>query len=171
MKIRIIGPCGSGKSFISREIATLIGIKNYELDNFVWDRNEANKRYSEEIRDEKLSDIVNQESWIIEGVHYKWALDSFRQADYIFILSPPVIIRDYRVIKRFIRTRIGLEEWNYKQSFSNLIQMFKWNRKFDLVHTKNIMNMTDQYAYKRYIVRSNKEIKNYLQEHLRELKH
>ena len=162
MKIRIIGSCGSGKSFISREVAILLGINNYEMDNFVFDRNEVNKRYSEEIRDEKLRDIVNQESWIIEGVHYKWALDSFKLADYIFILSPPAIIRDYRVIKRFIRTRIGLEDWNYKQSFKNLLQMFAYNRRFDREHTRNIINFTDQFAFKRYIVRSSKELKEYL---------
>lgn len=161
MKIRIIGPCGSGKSFISKKIAELLGIKNYELDNFVWDNSEANKRYPEEIRDEKLAEVVCQDSWIIEGVHCKWALESFNQADYIFILAPLTIVRDYRVIKRFIRTRIGLEDWNYKQSFKNLLQMLRYNRKFDRVHTKNIITITNRYVYKRFIVRSNVEIINH----------
>ena len=49
----------------------MLGIMNYELDDCVFDKNEVNKRYPEEIRDKKLLDIVNQESWIIEGVHYK----------------------------------------------------------------------------------------------------
>ncbi len=135
IRIRIIGPCGSGKSFISRKISERLGIPNYELDDVVFDRSEVNKRYPEEIRDIKLLHIVNQESWIIEGVHYKWALDSFRLADFIFILSTPTMIRDYRVIKRFIRTRIGFEEWNYKQSFRNLIQMLAYNRRFDRIHS------------------------------------
>jgi adenylate kinase family enzyme len=170
MKIRIIGACGSGKSSISREISQKLAIKNYELDNFVWDKSEANKRYSEQIRDIKLKEVISQDSWIIEGVHYKWALESFRQADYIFILAPLTITRDFRVINRFIRTRLGLENWNYKQSFMNLLQMLRYNRKFDHVHLKNIIKLTEQYDSKRFFVRSNKEVLNFMCKCYRKLK-
>ncbi|SDO79027.1 hypothetical protein SAMN04487897_12260 [Paenibacillus sp. yr247] len=45
------------------------------------------------------------------------------KADFIFIIKPNKLVRDFRVTWRFIKTRMGIEEWNYKQSLKNLYQM------------------------------------------------
>lgn len=154
IKIRIIGSCGSGKSTIAREISNKFGIPCFELDNLVWN---TDHRYSDEERDSKLAEILKQETWIIEGVHYKWVLESFRDADLIIMITPNTWIRDYRIIRRFIRTRIGIESWNYKQSVHNLIEMMKWNKKYDQEHFPCIFDLTECYSHKRIIVRNQED--------------
>ncbi|WP_019639172.1 AAA family ATPase [Paenibacillus fonticola] len=159
IKIRIIGACGSGKSYIAKELSKNYGINYYELDNLVWDRSAENLRYPIEVRDSMLDAIIHKESWIVEGAHYKWGQESFRKADLIFILQPNRFIRDLRVIQRFIKTRIGLEEWNYKQSVKNLYQMlFIWNRSYDREGMNQVLEITDEFAEKRIIIKNNQEI-------------
>lgn len=164
MKIRIIGACGSGKSYIARECSRRLGIPHYETDNFVWERGEIQRKYPIETRDALLRQAVGSEAWIIEGVHHKWGQESFAEADYIFIICPNRLIRDFRILRRFFRTRLGLERANYKQSFRNLTEMaWVWNSGFDQVSIKEIMKLTEHYQNKRFIVRRNKDILKYIQ--------
>lgn len=139
------------------------GVTHYELDNLVWDRSKPYQKYPTEIRDSKLNEIIHKESWIIEGVHHKWGQESFEYADMIYVICPNKFQRDYRVIKRFIRTRLGLEQWNYKQTYKNLYQMlFVWNRTFNKENLSDIMEITEQYAGKRIIVTRNKQILEFI---------
>lgn len=129
----------------------------------MWDRSEPYLRYPIEVRDSKLAEILGGKSWIIEGAHFKWGQESFNKADLIFILTPNRFIRDFRVILRFIKTRIGVERSNYKQTLKNLFQMiFVWNRDYDKENLTEIMKLTDEYDHKRVIVKNNKEILQYL---------
>lgn len=106
------------------------------------------------------------ESWIIEGVHYKWGTGSFGQADLIFVIRPNKYLRDLRVVRRFIRTRLGLEQWNYKQTLKNLyVMLLEWNRKFDQENLPDIMKLTEEYAAKRIVVRNNQEILRHVYEY------
>lgn len=167
IKIRIIGACGSGKSYIAKEISKRYGVNYYELDNLVWDRSEENLRFPIEIRDSNLMKIVNTEAWIIEGVHYKWGQESFKKADLIFIIQPNRFLRDYRVVKRFIKSRLGIEPWNYKQTLKNLYEMlFVWNKDFDKKNLKDIFEITEIYSEKRIAVKNNKEVLKYIQGYL-----
>jgi adenylate kinase family enzyme len=169
MRIRIIGGCGSGKSYIARELARIYGVPCYETDNFVWDRSGENTRNSPEVRDAQLAETVAAESWIIEGVHHKWGIESFREADLIFLIKPNSYAQDARVIRRFIKTRLGLEQGNYKQSFKNLyVMLFEWNRGFHKESIPAIMELTEAYKAKRIIVHNNREILQHVSRHLRE---
>lgn len=134
MRIRIIGSCGSGKSTLAKELSDKYGIPSYELDNLIWDRSAENLRYPESVRDELIQSIVSSEAWIIEGVQCKdWTIKSIQEADLIFVLAPNVFIRDYRIIKRIVLSRVGLRPWNYKQSFKNLCKMIvKWNHQYNI---------------------------------------
>lgn len=167
IKIRIIGACGSGKSFIAKELSKKYNIAYFELDNLVWDRSAENLRFPVEVRDSKLAEILDMESWIVEGAHYKWGTESFEKADIILILKPNKLIRDYRVVRRFFRTRVGLEKWNYKQSYKNLYQMiFEWNRGYDREGISRIFELTDEFADKRIIIKNNQEIEVHIEERL-----
>lgn len=167
MKIRIIGACGSGKSHLARRLSKKSGTECYETDNLVWDRSAENLRYSVVERDAQLAEILDQPSWILEGAHYKWGEESFNMADVIIILTPNKLIRDCRVIARFIKTRLGLEQANYKQSFKNLVEMiFVWNRGYDQEGIHRILELTNHLSYKRVIVKNKKELETVIQKHL-----
>ncbi|MDR0269969.1 hypothetical protein [Paenibacillus sp.] len=87
----------------------MLEIPHYETDNFVWERGEEQRRFPIEIRDALLKQAVGSEAWVIEVVHHKWAQESFTEADYIFIICPNKFVRDFRILRRFFRTRLGLE--------------------------------------------------------------
>ncbi|MBW4081515.1 hypothetical protein [Paenibacillus sp. S150] len=158
IRIRIIGGCGSGKSYTARALSKRYGIPCYETDNFVWDRSAANRRNTPEARDAQCAETAALSSWIIEGVHYKWGSESFRQADLIVLIRPNRLVQDLRVIRRFIKTRLGLEQGNYKQSFRSLYEMlFKWNRDYARVEMPGIMELTEEYAHKRMVVTGNQD--------------
>ena len=159
IRIRIIGGCGSGKSYIAREVTRIYGIPCYETDNFVWARTVPDTRNTPEVRDARFAGVVATESWIIEGVHHKWGTDSFREADLIVLIKPNRYVQDWRVIRRFIKTRLGLEQRNYKQSFKNLyVMLYEWNRGFNNESIPAIMELTEPYKAKRIIVSHNREI-------------
>lgn len=157
MKIRIIGGCGSGKTFIAKQLSKQYGIPHFQTDNLVWNRTN-NKKYPEETRDRMLNEILERDSWILEGVHHKWGQKSFTQANFIFIINPTTYIQNWRVIKRFIKTRFNLEERNYTQDLKNLKVMIAWNRKYKRIDIKRILELTAEHKNKRYIVKDNKEI-------------
>jgi adenylate kinase family enzyme len=157
MKIRIIGGCGSGKTYIARILSNKLGITHVQTDNLVWNRSDDTK-YSEEIRDRMLCEIINQESWIIEGVHHKWGYGSFKEADYIFIIKPRLLVQNWRTFKRFVKTNLRLEERNYTQDFKNLFVMIGWNNDFEQENMGKIMKITSEFITKRYIVKNNKDI-------------
>ncbi|WP_202128545.1 hypothetical protein [Paenibacillus dendrobii] len=141
----------------------MLGIPHYETDNFVWERGEVQRKFPPETRDRLLREAVQSEAWIIEGVHHKWGKESFEHADIIFIISPNRLVRDFRILRRFVRTRLGMERANYKQSIKNLFVMtFEWNRGFDRVAMKEITQLTEPYKRKRIIVKSNQEIIKYI---------
>lgn len=156
MKIRIIGPCGSGKSTVARELSRRLHVPCYEIDNLIWDRSGVEVRYPEEVRNRMFREIIQSEDWILEGVQHGWTMESFREADWVVVLHPHVLVRDYRIIRRFIRSRTGLEQWNYKQTFSNLVKMVvQWNHGYD---SEKILGLTAQFAEKRIVAAEAKEI-------------
>lgn len=114
-------------------------------------------KYPESIRDQTLKEIISDVHWIIEGVQFKdWTMAIIDRADYIFIMNPNVYVRDYRIVKRFIKSRTGIEPWNYKQSVSNLMKMIvKWNHGYQL---EELLGITEPYQKKRYIVKNRDEV-------------
>ncbi|MCP1183759.1 hypothetical protein [Paenibacillus sp. 1781tsa1] len=165
MRIRIIGSCGSGKSTLAKGLSDKYGIPSYELDNLIWDRSAENLRYPEHVRDDSMQAIARSEAWIMEGVQYKdWTLPSIQEADLIFVLNPNVFIRDYRIIKRFVLSRMGLRPWNYKQSFKDLCKMIvKWNHQYNIGAAIDVINENNKTAM---ITKNKKQVIQLIEHHL-----
>ena len=156
MKIRIIGPCGSGKSTVAKKLSQKYGIPYFEIDDVVWNREYINKRHTLNMRDSLLKQIVSKKSWIIEGSHSTWTKNTFEESDIIFFLTPHVLIRDIRIIKRFLLSRLGIVKWSYKQSIPNLVKMVvKWNHGFRI---KEKLMATEIYETKRCQVKTEEEM-------------
>ncbi|MBM7097720.1 AAA family ATPase [Bacillus sp. H-16] len=132
-KIHIIGSVGSGKTTLAKKLAKKTGIPHFELDNVVWERHPSgDRRRSEAERIKRLGEIVQGDRWIVEGVHNElWVDESFERADVILFLDPPYRVRTYRIVKRYMRQKLGLETSHYKPAFAVFRSMFKWNRHFE----------------------------------------
>jgi len=147
-KIHIIGGPGSGKTFSSTKLQALTNLNAYDLDKVFWDQNEkAYVRSSEEYRTEKLNRVLSKEQWIVEGVYYKWLADAFRDADLIVILNPPVLLRQWRIFKRFLKRKFILGQFQ-KESLASFMEMYWWNQKFDNDNMIRILDFTSEHKNK-----------------------
>jgi adenylate kinase family enzyme len=162
-RIHIIGSVGSGKTTLAKELSSKLNIPFYELDNVVWKRHKSGDiRRTEEEREEYLNTIIQSENWIIEGVHNEdWVGNSFRNAELIIFLDTNYSIRTYRIIKRFLLQKLGLEKSNYKPTIEMFFKMFKWNRYFEEVGKPNFFNKFGVFRNKLLVVNNKRCIKNY----------
>ncbi|MET3193465.1 AAA family ATPase [Bacillus sp. OAE603] len=158
-RIHIIGSVGSGKTTLAKNISNILSISYYELDNIVWKRtSNGDIRNSMDDRDAIFQNIIGQDYWIVEGVHYEWVKKSFELADMILLLDVSKKKRKYRILKRFILQRLNIEKANYKPTLKMLRKMYKWNHNFELLYKPDILNMLKQYNHKVYLLKDNKDI-------------
>lgn len=106
------------------------------------------------IRDKKLSAILKNESWIIEGVFYGWLEESFKNADIVIILKTNVIVRDWRIIKRFVKRKLGFIP-SKRESIKGLIDLLIWNHKYDNRNLKEAIAMIEQCNKKNVVLDNN----------------
>lgn len=158
-KIHVIGSVGSGKTTLARKLSAQLGIPHYELDNVVWERGpHGDRRRNEKERDALLQEIIASDSWIIEGVHHTWIMESLRQADQIILLDPPYSQRTYRIFKRFIKQKLHLEKANYKPTIKMFGKMFRWNRYFETVSKPEIVELLKPYEEKLHVLEEDKKM-------------
>ncbi|MEB6551329.1 AAA family ATPase [Heyndrickxia sporothermodurans] len=156
-RIHIIGSVGSGKTTLARSLSKKLNIPFYELDNVVWIRTKSGDvQRGQKERDKYLTDIVRSEAWIIEGVHHPWVSPSWEKADLIIFLDTDYSIRTYRIIKRYIRQKLGREKANYQPSFDMFKKMFGWNAYFEKKSKPEIMELLRPYEEKLLILKDNR---------------
>lgn len=139
MKIHIIGGPGSGKTFLAEKLSKELGIPHYDLDELQWDNHTDTygvKRDPEE-RERLLGDLLKQNDWIIEGVYYAWCQQCFVDADRIYLLRVPRYKYRYRIIRRFLRRKLGLEQGK-KETLKSVSQLLKWADKYQ---TENLVEI------------------------------
>jgi len=86
-KIVVVGPSGAGKSEFSRKLNKILNIELFHLDNIFW--NEDKTHIEREEFDNKLSDILHKDRWIIDGDYSRTYEVRFKNADTIFFLDYP----------------------------------------------------------------------------------
>ncbi|KLI02974.1 DNA topology modulation protein FlaR [Sporolactobacillus inulinus CASD] len=161
-RIHIIGSVGSGKTTLARSLSN-DELPYYELDNVVWKRTPSGDlRRSTEERDHYLEQIVRSKRWIIEGAHAQhWVNKSFEAADLIIFLDPPYFVRIYRITKRFIRQKLGIEAANYTASLKIFKKMFEWNRTFEKESKPKLVNMLGRNPAHFIILKNRVDIEKY----------
>ena len=149
MKIHIIGGPGSGKTFLAEKLSKELGISHFDLDDLQWDNKSASygvKRSSDE-RDRLLNDVLSHNDWIIEGVYYAWCQQCFADADRIYVLNVPRYKYRYRIIRRFVRRKLGLETGK-KENLKSLRELLKWADKYQTVNLVEIRKLLIPYLDK-----------------------
>jgi len=148
-KIHIIGGPGSGKSYLARRLSFLLGVPSCDLDDVFWD-NESDRygtRNPPEVRDSLLREILGQPEWIIEGVYYKWVEASFRDADTIALLRPPVWLRDWRILRRFAGRKLGLIRGK-RETFRDIVGLLGWNHTYEQDKLPPALSVLEPYLSK-----------------------
>lgn len=149
MKIHIIGGSGSGKTFLAEALSREYGIPHYDLDELQWDQQAGDygtKRDPRE-RQHMLEQILKQPDWIIEGVYYAWCQQCFADADRIYLLSVPRYQYRYRILRRFVRRKLGLEKGK-KESLKSVADLLKWADRYQKENLVEIRAILAQYPDK-----------------------
>lgn len=149
MKIHIIGCSGSGKTYLAKALSDKYSIPHFDLDDIQWDNTSDSygvKRPVEK-RNALLNKILSNDAWIIEGVYYSWVEQSFEDADRIFVLDMPEYIYKWRIIRRSVKRKMGIEKGK-KETFKSVINLLKWTDTFKNKNLKEIKNQLDKYGEK-----------------------
>lgn len=159
MKIRIIGCSGSGKTYLAKRLSEKYNIPNFDLDDIQWDnsQNSYGVKIPIEKRNQMLNDILQQPDWIIEGVYYAWVQKSFEDADVIYVLDMPKWLYRFRIIKRFIKRRVGLENGK-KETLKSVYNLLKWTNTFQNTNMKEIVRILETHKEKVVFIKKKVEI-------------
>ena len=156
-KIYIIGSVGSGKTTLSKILSKKYDIKRYELDKVVWNDDNGNiKRTDEEIKI-LFNKIINTKSWIIEDVGRKKFNDGIKKADITYYIDLPKYTIYKRCISRWVKQKIGREEFNYKPTLKSLFEMLKWAKQDKKKKKKKIERIKNN--SKKYKILKSKDVK------------
>ena len=101
MKILVSGNAGAGKSSLGRKLAEKYSLPLYGLDKIVW--KEEWKRTPREERDEEIKKILEDESWVLEGI----TKAGLKEANMIYFLDIHPLRCALNVLFRFIKNGLG----------------------------------------------------------------
>jgi len=161
MKIFITGNSGCGKTYIANKLAKKYKINFCSLDNLVWQDNKK-REYSE--RGALLKDFLNKNSsWVVEGMsHNEWMHFLYDEATHIFFLNTSKIVASIRIVKRFIKKKIGIEK-GHKETIKSLKNLFKIRKNYEEKIIPEIKLKLQNYSTKTKEVKSFKQIINFIE--------
>lgn len=168
-RIAVFGKPGSGKSTLSKALASATGIPLYPLDSILYKAN--GEALDAQSYDSKHQEILAKDNWIIDGFDrmtpFKQRLDA---ADTLIYIDLPYVVSYYLVSKRLLKgLLVKPEGWPDGSSIiKGSIQSYKmlklcpqfWNDDF-LLKLEARSN-----KQKVHVIRSTAQLKGFVEKHL-----
>lgn len=165
MKIYITGSIASGKTTLANKISEILSTDFFSLDEAVHKKDSSspwgNVKRTPEERDAIFNSIISKDNWIIEDVGRPCFEEGFRQADTIILLEPETLIRNYRIVTRWLKQNLNIEKCIYKPGITMLKCMLKWSKDYDLGKDK-LKERLIPYTNKTILINNKKELQSYL---------
>ncbi len=114
------------------------------------------KRRGEDERKGLLDAAVKEPNWIIEGVYDKWVFPSFAAADIVIVLRPTLWLRIWRIVRRFVRRKLGIEP-RKNEKLSYLIRLIVWSFEYENQHIPRFLATLRQNKIRFIECRNSKE--------------
>lgn len=100
-RVLVLGCCGSGKSTFSKKLHEITGLELVHLDQHYWKAGWVETE--KEPWEEKVAQLANKESWIMDG-NYGSTIDvRIARADTVFYLDHSTIQCLWRISKRIYK--------------------------------------------------------------------
>lgn len=158
LKIIIIGSPGSGKSTFARKLSSAAGIPLYYLD-MLWHKPDGTN-ISRETFDAKLNEIIQKDTWIIDGNYQRTLETRLKECDTVFLLDFPL-----EVCLSGAKSRIGKKREDLPWIESEFDEEFRqWIIDFPQKQLPEIYDLLKKYQEEKDIVifRTRKELDDYL---------
>ncbi|WP_238881491.1 hypothetical protein [Clostridium sp. YIM B02551] len=157
-KIYVIGIVASGKTTLSKKLSRELKIPHYEVDCIVWHETDTERyKRTPDKQVELIKEIDKAGEWIIEGTYRSSCHCLLDMADSIIFLDPPLWIRKYRILLRFIKQQLKIEKCHYKSDLNMLRKMYMWTRDFEDKRYE-FENMLNNYKDKLVIINNAKKL-------------
>ena len=169
-KIFIFGKPGSGKSTLSKKLASATGIKLYALDLIVYKKD--GDLVDRKIFDEQHDNILSSANWIIDGFG---PIASFKkrlhEADTLIYIDLPYLISYWLVTMRLLKGLVVKPEgWPEGSSiFKGTLQSYKVLKRCPLFWNDNFMHQLQEISTNKtlYVIRSISELNNFIEQKLK----
>lgn len=166
-RILVIGCSGSGKSTFANFLGKKFNLEVIHLDKYFWKPNWT-MRTNEEFT-EIVSNLIQEENWIMDGNYSKTLSIRALYADIIFFFDLPSYICTYRILKRSLITKLGFEkrvdmaEGCPEKWFDWEFVKFTWNFKKNITPLNyKILKELSFNTDKLIIFRKYSEVKNFI---------
>ena len=93
-KILILGDAGRGKTTFAEKLSKITNIPHYSTDDFFW-KVKFTTPNDREKSVEEISDMYEQDKWIMEGTTRRLIIKGLEKADVIYVLRFKYIIYQY----------------------------------------------------------------------------
>ena len=159
-KIIIIGCCGAGKSYFARKLRNITGIPLYHLDNVFW--NPDGTHADKECFAEKLNEILNGETWIIDGNYSSTMELRLQKCDTVFFFDLPTEVCLLGIDERKGKRRSDMP-WksapeNDDEEFLDFIKKYREESR------PKVLSLLEKYSDKNIVIfNSRKEADSYIQ--------
>lgn len=157
-KVIIIGCPGGGKSTFSKALQVKTCLPLYHLDMLFWNNDKTH--VSRDVFDQRLSDVLNQDKWIIDGNYSRTLENRLVTCDTVFLLDLPV-----EECLAGISNRIGKPRDDMPWIEQEIDKEFKnWIIDFPHKELPHIYELLKKYSDKNIIIfNSRLQMKEYLE--------
>ena len=117
-RINVVGTSGSGKSIFARELAEVLKLPCYEMDQLFWKSNWQGSSDDELFR--KVHEVTSRSRWVLDGNYTRTIPVKWKQVQLVIWLDPSFLRTVFRVTKRTIYRSFTQEEIWPEQEIANL---------------------------------------------------
>lgn len=107
-RINVVGTSGSGKSTFARELAELLNLPFYEMDQLFWKSDWHESSDNELFR--KVHEVTSRSRWVLDGNYTRTIPVKWKQVQLVIWLDPFFLRTVLRVTKRTIYRSFTQEE-------------------------------------------------------------
>ncbi|CEK10548.1 GNAT family N-acetyltransferase [Legionella hackeliae] len=164
-RIMIIGKPGSGKSTFAVSLKRKLALPLFHLDKFFFEANWVERKSNEFLSIQE--EIVNQNSWIIDGNSIKSLELRYSKTDICLYFNFPRRLCYWRLLKRFVKPNSILDDrapgckntirwallkylWSYEDKVSG--QLLELRERYSHVNFIEIRSSRDLAALEKYVL-------------------
>jgi len=157
-RLHIFGGAGSGKTTLAKQYADKHGLVHRELDEIYYSNASTRQQRPRNERESLLSQIVEVEEWVIEGIFWQpWVQPALERADKIIVLAVPELTRHLRVVKRHLKLLPGAARSDWPTFFPTLIELLNHNRTYDREPLQETLQLVSNFDHKVSVCKTNTE--------------